>query len=102
MKFNFIQQCMGAGLLAVAGCMPKTGRIHVYGFNWSQKSYYMHRMSAESQIVARLAQQHPILVPSPDMYARHDSIIESACLWLEDVNSSLFNCYKIKIQSSGK
>ena len=27
------------------------------------------------------------MIIHPDMYARHDVIIESACLWLEDVNA---------------
>ena len=29
----------------------------------------------------------------PAVYARHDSIIESACLWLEDVNPIQFNSW---------
>ena len=32
-----------------------------------------------------------------DMYARHDVIIESACVWLEDVNSIQFVCSEGKL-----
>ena len=47
---------MRAGVLSVVGCMRPQQRLHVYGFNWSPDSYFMHKMTAEQQIIQKLFQ----------------------------------------------
>jgi hypothetical protein len=47
---------MRAGVLSVVGCMRPQQRLHVYGFNWSPESYFMHKMTAEQQIINKLFQ----------------------------------------------
>ena len=54
-----------SGLLAVLGCMIPGQRLDIYGFNWSSKSYYLHRMSAEEHIVRRLLAGQPVTLHAP-------------------------------------
>ena len=52
-------RCARAGVLSVVACMRPEQTLHVYGFNWSPESYFMHKMSAEQQIIAKLLKVRP-------------------------------------------
>lgn len=41
-----------AGLLAALACVrPADQKVDLFGFNWSPKSYYMHKMTSEELMV---------------------------------------------------
>ena len=40
-------------------------QIDLFGFNWSDKSYYMHKMTSEAAIFGELIRQYNITVHQP-------------------------------------
>lgn len=45
------------------GCVdPEQQDVHLYGFNWSNASYFMHKMGAEAVIAAQLLHQYDVHV----------------------------------------
>ena len=53
-----------AGLLAALSCVRQQA-VHLFGFNWSRKSYYMHQMGAEELIVQQLRAAVPMTIHEP-------------------------------------
>lgn len=58
--------CACAGLLAALSCIriPQHD-VHLFGFNWSPKSYYMHKMTSEELIARELILQYRMTVHKP-------------------------------------
>jgi hypothetical protein len=53
-----------AGLLVVFGCISADTPVHIYGFNWSAKNYFTHKMGTEELIVRELAKQYNVEIHS--------------------------------------
>lgn len=71
-----------AGLLAGLSCVELTRHdVHLFGFNWSPRSYYMHKMKAEQLMVGELIKQYNITVHPPacqGLYSCHQRCDDSA------------------------
>ncbi|KAK9805097.1 hypothetical protein WJX73_006552 [Symbiochloris irregularis] len=54
------------GLLAALACVqPAHQKLDLFGFNWSPKSYYMHKMGSEELMISELVRQFNITVHPP-------------------------------------
>lgn len=60
--------CVCAGLLAALECLPPSGRIHIFGFNWSDQNWDGHFIELERGFVQILAEVFPgciVVHPAP-------------------------------------
>ena len=58
---------MLAGMVLALQCVPRSTRVHLFGYNWTQKGqFHMHRMAIEARYAALMAAAGRLTIhPSP-------------------------------------